>query len=587
MANPAAAAPAGPQACEISHSAGGDSSKCSSSTCSSKPWGGAPEKWRRHGPMPLPTRAALAALSAALVGALLLHALALFLPPVGAEADALLPVRMQLQGAVLSGTSGAGAEQAPTNVSLVASPPPLRQQPPAVNERVQEARRQLLHMQQHVARQGPAASFWPTGCRWRLAAPTADDVAASGLCDPARVPERGRMFGGGFPDVWRCSAHTWSSSGEQWAAEQPAACRLDAVPLPAWAADRAAIGGSASLSWGTAARLPTWALEEWWARQAAAPQSAAGRQQHGGSSSSVDSGASGRAAASLPEVSTDVRCATGYCVFRGLWYSGGRFYILADPSSPQASLSKEWQLTRNRQGGVLHVASAAAFAASVRERARVVPGGGWVGCCAGGHACNQRAWHLKPASRMHACLRTCVHPAAETTVVDSPFWMHGGAIGHTLEALLPLFSTLRHEPLVRRTPDRLLLLFQQRASLGDWARGLLAAALGVLPGQDLPPLVFQQQVANPLQQPESLLEGVGPDEWLMFEQVRGGGVEGAVRRSAMQRTSEPAPVALPACGPMPAGLPPCSAPAHTRCCGRGTCFLVGPAPPGTSWTPAC
>jgi hypothetical protein len=51
---------------------------------------------------------------------------------------------------------------------------------------------------------------------------------------------------------------------------------------------------------------------------------------------------------------------------------------------------------------------------------------------------------------------------------------------------------LRHEPLVRRTPDRVLLLFQQRANLCDWLRGLLAAVLGTMPGQDLPPLIFQQ-----------------------------------------------------------------------------------------------
>lgn len=134
---------------------------------------------------------------------------------------------------------------------------------------------------------------------------------------------------------------------------------------------------------------------------------------------------------------------------------------------------------------------------------------------------------MRPACALQIKPASCVCAAAETALLDGPFWMHPGALGHTLEALLPLFSTLRHEPLLRRTPDRLLLLFQQRSALGDWVRSLLAAALGVLPGQDLPPLIFQHQVSNPLQQPESLLEGVGPGEWLMFEQV---GTEGQGRR---------------------------------------------------------
>lgn len=99
---------------------------------------------------------------------------------------------------------------------------------------------------------------------------------------------------------------------------------------------------------------------------------------------------------------------------------------------------------------------------------------------------------------------------------------------------------LRHEPLVRRTPDRLLLLFTQRASLSDWVRGLMAVALGLRPGQPLPPLLFQREAANPLQQAQQLLEGVGPEEWLVFEQVSWGesgkkGGRGLSRRAAGQR----------------------------------------------------
>ncbi len=45
---------------------------------------------------------------------------------------------------------------------------------------------------------------------------------------------------------------------------------------------------------------------------------------------------------------------------------------------------------------------------------------------------------------------------------------------------------------MRRTPDRVLLLYQQRANLCDWLRAMLAVVLGVPPGRDLPPLLFQE-----------------------------------------------------------------------------------------------
>ena len=54
----------------------------------------------------------------------------------------------------------------------------------------------------------------------------------------------------------------------------------------------------------------------------------------------------------------------------------------------------------------------------------------------------------------------------------------------------------------------------------------MAAAMGVAPGAPLPPLLFQREVASPLQQPQQVLEGVGPAEWVMFEQVSGGGGRG-------------------------------------------------------------
>jgi len=57
---------------------------------------------------------------------------------------------------------------------------------------------------------------------------------------------------------------------------------------------------------------------------------------------------------------------------------------------------------------------------------------------------------------------------------------------------MPPRSILRIEPLVRRTPDQVLLLFQQRANVCDWIRGLMAAVFGVKPGEGLPQLIFQK-----------------------------------------------------------------------------------------------
>ncbi|PRW57354.1 DUF563 domain [Chlorella sorokiniana] len=62
-------------------------------------------------------------------------------------------------------------------------------------------------------------------------------------------------------------------------------------------------------------------------------------------------------------------------------------------------------------------------------------------------------------------------------------------------------------------------MYQQRANINDWVRGVLAAALGVMPGQPLPPLVFEREVASPTDQTQQLLEGASPDEWLVFDQA--------------------------------------------------------------------
>lgn len=88
-----------------------------------------------------------------------------------------------------------------------------------------------------------------------------------------------------------------------------------------------------------------------------------------------------------------------------------------------------------------------------------------------------------------------------------------------LESLFPLFSALLHQPGFKRTPDRLLVLYQRRAFLLGWVRAVLAVALGMRPGQDLPPLVLQQESPDPWKQLLVPLEGVQPGEWVCFEKV--------------------------------------------------------------------
>lgn len=55
---------------------------------------------------------------------------------------------------------------------------------------------------------------------------------------------------------------------------------------------------------------------------------------------------------------------------------------------------------------------------------------------------------------------------------------------------------------------------------------MLAAALGIMPGQPLPPMIFEGEVASPMEQAQQLLEGAQPDEWIVFDQARG--AKGAV-----------------------------------------------------------
>lgn len=52
----------------------------------------------------------------------------------------------------------------------------------------------------------------------------------------------------------------------------------------------------------------------------------------------------------------------------------------------------------------------------------------------------------------------------DTAALDYTFFLHPGAIGHWLELAFPLFSALLHSPhpSFKRTPDRLMVLYQKR-----------------------------------------------------------------------------------------------------------------------------
>lgn len=60
--------------------------------------------------------------------------------------------------------------------------------------------------------------------------------------------------------------------------------------------------------------------------------------------------------------------------------------------------------------------------------------------------------------------------------------------------LFPLFSILRLEPSFARPPSQFVLLHLKRTHMLEWVRSVLATALGVGPGQNLPPIMWQQEV---------------------------------------------------------------------------------------------
>ena len=108
--------------------------------------------------------------------------------------------------------------------------------------------------------------------------------------------------------------------------------------------------------------------------------------------------------------------------------------------------------------------------------------------------------------------------------------------------MFPLFSILRREPDFAQPPQQFVLLHLKRAHLMEWVRAVIAATLGIGRGQDLPPIIMQEETdsiwtqirglliifstirlqdCNPnyLMYAASRLEGYGPHEWVCFERA--------------------------------------------------------------------
>jgi protein O-GlcNAc transferase len=107
----------------------------------------------------------------------------------------------------------------------------------------------------------------------------------------------------------------------------------------------------------------------------------------------------------------------------------------------------------------------------------------------------------------------------DTLLIDYAFFTHPTAIGHWWELAAPLYSVLKSAAAaagadgaadgaadaaaggaksggVARPPDQLVLLHFERRHLAEWARAVAAAALGVGPGEALPPIALQERAPN-------------------------------------------------------------------------------------------
>ena len=309
---------------------------------------------------------------------------------------------------------------------------------------------------------------FPRGCRWR-------EVEAA-PAPPARGSAGGAAGGGGAGA--RGYRFWWPSpggGGGRWSGRMPAACTLDGL-----AVEGAGGGGGGG---------------------------SGGRGGVGGGDGVAASGAEARDRPPPPPpppplllltdagLRTEVRALPTHVEYDRLWYSDGRWYALVDgpppaqPPSPGrrapgpgagAGADPEtgppptpptlapppappsFRATRNVEVTSLRVASAAAFARSVRWRA--VPG--------------------------------------DTLVLDYAYFVHPTAIGHWWEMMAPLYSLLRRlgerraataaavaaaggpasaaEADARsrwRRPDQVVLLHLRRSHLMEWVRAVVAVAL--------------------------------------------------------------------------------------------------------------
>lgn len=294
---------------------------------------------------------------------------------------------------------------------------------PHAPDDVEAARQELAELQRHVAQHGPAGEFYGTGCRWREV-PRAPTAASNARC--VLKNRRGAMFGG-TESVWGCHSYEyWHTKQQGWSAEQPAACRVQAVPLAAFAAQQEALRrGSNSSRQSSGIGTSTWGLQDLEQQRREREQQqqapAAGRQHAGGADVATPPGTAARAPAvqAAParrwrraDVASDSACTTHFCVLRNVWYNNGRFFYLADTHTPPLP-SASWQLGRNRANSVLHVRSAVDFATGVD--ARVVRGETAVRGRGGGRSRRvapaskppaspmQRSLLPSPASHVHAC----------------------------------------------------------------------------------------------------------------------------------------------------------------------------------------
>ncbi|KAF8072370.1 ALDH10A8 [Scenedesmus sp. PABB004] len=176
---------------------------------------------------------------------------------------------------------------------------------------------------------------------------------------------------------------------------------------------------------------------------------------------------------------------------RNLWYNAGRWYALVEGDRAVAP----WRFSKNQEVAPLHVADAGAWAASVRWRA--VPG--------------------------------------DTLLFDYIFFVHPTAIGHWWEMMAPLYSVLKAsrgaargrgrgrggggDAPFARPADQVVLLHLQRTHLMEWVRAVMAVGLGVPRGGELPPILLQTAGDAVWQQLVMPLEGVAPDEWVVFDRA--------------------------------------------------------------------